>query len=86
MAFLLVLAFTSVASAAGVRLHNQDAKTYQLYVKHRGSAVNTSIGPHTITNICSDSCTIRLKDTGTSIMAGPGDTIRIKDGRLYRKP
>ncbi|MEC8025966.1 MAG: hypothetical protein VX223_18685 [Myxococcota bacterium] len=70
--------------AGGVRLHNRDTKTYRLYVRHASSAVHTSIGPKTITNICSGECSIELKDSGTSIQATPGETVLIEGGRLAR--
>ena len=70
--------------AGGVRLHNRDTKTYRLYVRHASSAVHTSIGPKTITNICSGECSIELKDSGTSIQATPGQTVLIEGGKLGR--
>ena len=68
--------------AAVVRLHNRDAKTYPLYVRHTSSAVHTSIGPKTITNICSGACSIELKGTGKSVQAKPGQTVVISGGVL----
>ena len=74
----------AIALASSVRLHNRDRQTYKLYVKHQGSAVHTSIGSSTVTTICSGPCTIRLKDTGSSIQAKAGDLITIQRGKLRR--
>jgi hypothetical protein len=73
------------ASATSIRLQNKDPQTWKLYVKHHGSAVHSTIGPRTVTNICSKPCTIQVKDTGASISANPGDLIIIKGGRLSKK-
>ena len=75
---------TSPGGTKVVRLHNRDAQSYRLYVRHQGSAVHTSIGPRTITNICSDECTIELKDSGTKVTAKPGNTVTIKGGKLVQ--
>ena len=75
------LAF-STSGKTVVRLHNRDAKTYRLYVRHESSAVHTSIGPRTVTNICSGACTIEVKETGTKMSANPGDTVVIEAGKL----
>ncbi len=85
LAVLALLLFATAAAASGVRLHNKDGKAYKLYVKHRGSAVHTSIGARTVTNICSSACTIRIKDTGSEISAAPGDKVVIKGGALTRR-
>ncbi|MFT7621256.1 MAG: hypothetical protein ACI9WU_000417 [Myxococcota bacterium] len=80
-----IVLLTSTALASGVRLHNKDARAYKLYVKHAGSAVHTSIGARTVTNICSATCTIKLKDTSAKITAGPGDKVVIQAGRLIKR-
>ena len=85
IATVFLLAGPAVASAASVRLHNQDSRTWKLYVKHKGSAVHSAIGPRTVTNICSGPCTIQIKDTGASISARPGELIIIRGGKLSKR-
>ena len=82
---LVTFCLTGAALADGVRLYNQDASSYDLYVKHSGSAVHTSIGPRTVSNICSAACTITVKSTGATLQAQGGETILIKNGRLVRR-
>ena len=82
---VLLLVVPALATAAGVRLHNRDARSYKLYVKHAGSAVHTSINKRAVTNICTGSCTISIPETGSSIHAQPGETIVIRNGQLVRR-
>ena len=85
LAMLLTMVFSCAALAAGVRLHNKDAKAYKLYVKHSGSAVHTSINARAVTNICSGACTIKVVQTGSVVNARPGDRLVIQGGKLSRR-
>ena len=81
----IVLATSGVAMADGVRLHNRDSTTYELYVVHGSTAVNTSIQARTVTNICASDCTISIRGTSQTIRAQGGDSLVIHEGQLVRR-
>ena len=75
----------SVSVFGAVSLHNNDSKSYNLYIDHGSSATNTSISSNTTTSVCSKSCKIKIKDTNSIIDAKDGDKIEIKNGKLSKK-
>ncbi len=81
----IIIFFISTSLFAAVSLHNNDSKSYNLYIDHGSSATNTSISSNTTTSICSKSCKIKIKDTNSIIEAKDGDKIEIKNGKLSKK-
>ncbi len=69
---------------ASVTLTNKDSKRYELYISHRITATHTSLNGNTTATVCSEKCTIKIKNNGASIKAKNGDKIIIKNGSLKK--
>ena len=79
----LILVSNSFAAFAA-DLVNKDNTGYEVEVTSSSGTMSTSINPLTVkTNVCSNTCEIKVKGVGT-IKATGSETVSIENGRLSK--